>query len=89
MPEVIRAVYEKGRLRPLDPLSLTDGQEIYLAILSAREQVEQALAGILAPILTEPSEALDEAAIMAMIDTELRGGVSVSSAIIEERREGP
>ena len=89
MPEVIRAIYEKGRLRPLDPLSLTDGQEISLAILSEREQVRTALADILTPMVAEPGEALDEVADMAMIDEELRGSVSISDAILEERREGP
>lgn len=89
MPEVIRAVYEKGQLRPLNPLSLADGQEISLAILSERDQVRTALADILTPVVAEPSEALDEAAIMTMIDGELRGSVSVSDAILEERQESP
>ena len=31
MAEIMRAVYKHGQLRPLDPLALTDGQEIRLA----------------------------------------------------------
>jgi predicted DNA-binding antitoxin AbrB/MazE fold protein len=45
MAQIIRAVYEHGQLRPLDPLALTDGQEVHLAILSEQEQVRSALAG--------------------------------------------
>lgn len=86
MSDVIRAVYEMGQLRPLEPLSLTDGQEVFLAILSERTRMRAALGGILAPASTEPEDTLDEAAIVAMIDAELRGSVSVSDAILEECR---
>jgi predicted DNA-binding antitoxin AbrB/MazE fold protein len=89
MSRVIRAVYEQGRLRPLDPLSLADGQEILLTILSERERVRAALGDILAPAVAEPEDKLDEVALLPMIDEELRGSVSVSGAILEERRGGP
>lgn len=87
--EVIRAIYEHGQLRPLDPVRLSEGQEIRMAILSEQEQVRAALAAILAPVETHADQDLDEAALFAMIDSLLQGAVSVSDAILEERREGP
>jgi predicted DNA-binding antitoxin AbrB/MazE fold protein len=55
MAAIIRAVYEHGQLRPLDPLALSDGQEIRLAILSEQERVRSALADMLAPVNVEPA----------------------------------
>ena len=89
MAEIIRAVYEQGRLRPLDPLPLTDGQEICLAVLSEREQARSALADMLAPVDTESAAEVDEAALVATIDAALQGQPPVSDAILDERREGP
>jgi predicted DNA-binding antitoxin AbrB/MazE fold protein len=89
MADLIRAIYEHGRLRPLDPVRLTDGQEIRLAILSERDQVRLALADLLPPAAGSPVEDLDEAAILALLDAELQGNVAVSDAILEERRAGP
>ena len=89
MAQVIRAIYEHGRLRLLDPLILAEGQEVRVAILSEQEQVQMALADILMPAAAASDEDVDEAALMALITKELAGKVSVSDAIIEERREGP
>ncbi|HWE63867.1 MAG TPA: antitoxin family protein [Chloroflexota bacterium] len=85
MSELIRAVYEHGHLRLLDPVSLAEGEEIRLAIHSDREQVRMALLDILAPTTKVSDDDVDEAALAAMIDEELRGNVSMSDAIIEER----
>lgn len=76
-------------MRPLDPVSLTDGQEIRLAILSEREQVRLALADLLVPPDAAPLEEVDEAAMLTLLDAELDGGVVASEAILEERRDGP
>jgi predicted DNA-binding antitoxin AbrB/MazE fold protein len=89
MADLIRAVYEQGRLRLLDPVRLTDGQEIRLAILSEREQVRLALADLLQPEARAPADDLDEAALFALLDAELQDNVAVSDAILEERRAGP
>jgi predicted DNA-binding antitoxin AbrB/MazE fold protein len=89
MSEVIRAIYEEGNLRPLDPVSLADGQEIRLAILSERDQVRQALGDLLAPVSAQSSAGIDEAELMKIMDTDLRNNVSISDAIVAERREGP
>lgn len=90
MAELVRAVYEHGRLRLLDPVNLAEGQEIRLAIHADREQVRMALADMLAPAAPIVDDDVDEAALAVMIDEELRrGNVSLSDAIIEERRDGP
>ena len=89
MAEIIRAVYEHGQLRPLEPLALTDGQEIRLAILSQQEQARSAVADMLAPVNAEPAEELDEAAMVATIDAALQGTPPVSEVLLAERREGP
>ena len=89
MAEIIRAVYEHGQLRPLDPLTLTDGQEIRLAILSEQEQARSALADMLAPVNAEPAAEMDEAALVATIDAALQGQPPVSEVLLAERHEGP
>jgi predicted DNA-binding antitoxin AbrB/MazE fold protein len=89
MAQIIRAVYEHGQLRPLDPLALTDGQEIRLAILSEHEQVRSALADMLAPVIAEPADEMDEAAVVATIDAALQGTPPVSEVLLSERHEGP
>lgn len=90
MAELIRAVYEHGRLRLLDPVSLAEGQEIRVAIHADREQVRMALADMLAPAAPVQDDDVDEAGLAAMIDEELgQGNVSLSNALIEERRAGP
>jgi predicted DNA-binding antitoxin AbrB/MazE fold protein len=90
MAELIRAVYEHGRLRLLDPVNLAEGQQIRVAIHADREQVRMALTDMLAPVTPVLDDDVDEAAIAAMIDEELgHGNVSLSDAIIEERRAGP
>jgi predicted DNA-binding antitoxin AbrB/MazE fold protein len=89
MAEIIRAVYEHGQLRPLDPLALIDGQEIRLAILSEQEEVRAVLADLLAPVNAEPASEMDEAALVATIDAALQGTSLVSEVLLTERHEGP
>jgi len=47
MVQAVRAVYEQGRLRLLDPVSLIDGQEIHVMLLSERERARVALDDLL------------------------------------------
>jgi predicted DNA-binding antitoxin AbrB/MazE fold protein len=89
MAQTIRAIYENGRLRPLEPVDLTEGQEIQLTILSEEERVRAALGDLLvprAPVNPEEDE-IDEEALMREIEEGFRG-ITVSDVIIEERREG-
>lgn len=91
MAQTIRAIYENGRLRPLEPVDLNEGQEIQLTILSEEERVRAALGDLLVPRapVDPEKEDIDEEALMRQIDEELKdSGVTVSDIIIEERREG-
>jgi predicted DNA-binding antitoxin AbrB/MazE fold protein len=87
----VRAVYEHGHLRLLDPVDLIEGQEIQLMIVSDRERARTALAEILIQNDSgaELDETIDEAALLAEIDGDTMGKPAISDAIIEERREGP
>ncbi len=86
----IRAIYEHGHLRLIDPVDLAEGQEIQLVILSERERARAALSDIL--VHYEPDtelDEIDEAALLAEIHADTKGKPVISDAIIEERREGP
>ncbi len=87
----VRAIYEHGRLRLLDPVDLAEGQEIQLLIVSERERARTALGDILVdnPPDHAPDESVDETALLAEIDADMKGKPGVSDVIIEERREGP
>jgi predicted DNA-binding antitoxin AbrB/MazE fold protein len=91
MEQLVRAVYEQGRLRLLDPVDLTEGQEIQLMIVSERERARAALADVVVQYDAgaELDETIDEAALLAEIDANTKGKPAISDAIIEERREGP
>ncbi len=64
MSKVVRVRYEKGVLRPLEPLGLREGEELLVKIISVRERVEklEKYKGVLGPVdekLLE--EAIEEA----------------------------
>lgn len=86
----IRAVYEDGRLRLIDPVELAEGQEIRLLILPERDLVRDALGDL---VVQNPSDddgdKIDEAALLREIDAATQGIPPVSDAILEERQEGP
>jgi predicted DNA-binding antitoxin AbrB/MazE fold protein len=87
----VRAIYEQGRLRLLDPVDLAEGQEIQLMIISERERARAALGDILVHYDpdAELDEPIDEAALLAEIHADTKGKPAISDAIIEERRGGP
>lgn len=87
--EPIRAVYEHGFLRLLDPIDLAEGQVIQVIIMSEKERARAALGDLLVNEDTGPDDNLDEASLFAEIDAGITGNPDVSGAIIEERREGP
>lgn len=89
MAQALRAVYEHGRLRLLDPVDLAEGQQIVLVILSDRERVQNALGNLVVRYEDEPESDIDEVALLADIDREMQGKPPISDAIIEERQEGP
>lgn len=86
----IRAIYRDGQLQLLDPVSLNEGQEVQLQILSdERSRVRDALSDVL--IHSDEAEAtildFDEAALQREID-EATQGITLSDLIIEDRRTG-
>ena len=88
MSKLIRAVYNDGQLRLLEPVDLAEGQEIQLSILSDEERVIAALGDLLVDI-PDPTDAnTDETALAREIEEGFRGQ-SLSDTIIEERHEGP
>jgi predicted DNA-binding antitoxin AbrB/MazE fold protein len=83
----IRAVYRDGHLQLLEPVDLSEGQEVQLHILlDERSRVQQALSDVLASAkdndVQQPD--MDELALQKQIDDATRG-ISVSDLIIEER----
>jgi predicted DNA-binding antitoxin AbrB/MazE fold protein len=88
MLEPIRAIYSKGKLQLLEPVELTEGEEIQLVILSGRERVRAALSKLLVEIPEAPNDQFDEAELMREIEEGFMG-TTLSDIIIEERREGP
>src|SRR5437899_3069705 len=89
MGHPVRAIYEQGRLRLLDPVDLTEGQEIELVIVSERERAHAALHDLLVQHEPEDITDLDEVRLWAEVEQPMDGDGSVSRAIIEERYDGP
>ncbi len=89
MAQAVRAIYEDGRLRLLDPVALIEGEQVQVTILSDRERTRAALGDLLVDPEPDRDDSVDEAALQAEIDAALQGQVSVSDVIIQERRAGP
>jgi predicted DNA-binding antitoxin AbrB/MazE fold protein len=89
MSNLIRVVYENGRLRPLQPLDLVDGQEIEIVILSERDRAVAALGDLLVQVPPPEQDNVDEAALLREIEGAFRGQRPLSESVIDERREGP
>jgi predicted DNA-binding antitoxin AbrB/MazE fold protein len=89
MSQPIRAVYSEGQLRLLDPVDLSEGQEIQLTILSDEDRVRAALSDLLVEIADPSDEDIDEDALAREIEAGFQGQPPLSDTIIEERREGP
>jgi len=89
MAQAVRAIYEDGRLRLLDPVALIEGEQVQVTILSDRERTRAALGDLLVDSEPDRDDSVDEAALQAEIDAALQGQVSVSDVIIQERRAGP
>jgi len=85
----VRAIYENGQLRLLDPVDLSEGQEIRVMIMSERELARAALADILVQMPDPTDDDFDEEAVAREIEEAFRGLPPLSETIIQERREGP
>jgi predicted DNA-binding antitoxin AbrB/MazE fold protein len=90
MVTAIRAIYENGHLRLLDPVNLSEGEEVQLTILTEVDRVRAALGDLLMEVSApEDDEDIDEEALMRELDEAFRGQPPISEDIIKERREGP
>lgn len=88
MANNIRAIYENGYLRLLEPLELPEGSTVNINILSDKEQAQLVLKDILVHDDTvELDEHLDEETLIREVQQGLRGTRSLSDIIIEERGE--
>lgn len=82
----VRAVYHDGQLKLLDPIDLSEGQEVRLHILSDEQnRVREALS----EDHSRESNAseLDEITLQREID-EATQGITLSDLVIEERHTG-
>jgi predicted DNA-binding antitoxin AbrB/MazE fold protein len=64
MSKVIRVKYEKGVLKPLEPLEFPEGEELLVRIIDVEERIRrlQRYRGILGPVDEELlEEAIEEA----------------------------
>jgi predicted DNA-binding antitoxin AbrB/MazE fold protein len=89
MSQPIRAVYSEGQLRLLDPVDLSEGEEVQLMILSVEERAIAALGDLLLKLPDAIDDDVDEEALLREIEDGFRGQPPLSETIIEERREGP
>ena len=89
MSQGVRATYEDGRLRVLDPVDLTEEEQVQLTIFTEQERTRAALGDLL--VVCEPArdDSIDEAELQAEIDATMQGQVPVSDAITQERQAGP
>lgn len=89
MTQAVRAVYEHGHLRLLDPVTLVEGEQVSVTIQSEREKMRAALSDLVVPSAPLPDDDLDEEALQQEVDAACQGVPPVSEVIIQERREGP
>jgi len=97
MSEIVQAVYERGVLRPLDPLDLRERQRVRIQVwpedMPEEEEVLQVLirAGLMRPQprrVSPPPPPLSEAERQALADEVGRApGKSMSDIVIEDRGE--
>ncbi len=97
MSPAIRAIYEDGHLRLLDPVELVEGEQVQITIqhqpgvpLTENGRMRAALGNsVHFPSPAVEHEEIDAEALQQELDTALRGLSPVSEYIIQERREGP
>ena len=84
----IRAIYQNGQLKLLEPTNLRDGQEVRILIVNPREQALEALGDLTHASETNLDDHLDEDALFLELDKATKG-ITLSDIIIEERQTGP
>ena len=61
MSKQIPAIYERGVIRPLEPVALTEGEELDVVLLPRQQRARQNPASILADIAKLPLEGQQDA----------------------------
>ena len=89
MSQPIHAIYKSGQLWLLDPVHLTEGQEICVLILSEEERVRAALGDLVVPCAARAEDEVDEEALAQEVEEGFRGQRPLSDTILAERRAGP
>ena len=88
MAREVRAVYEDGWLRVLDPVTLAEGEQVQVMILREQERTRAALGDLLLKPAPGTGDTVAEAGLLAEIDATVQGQVRVSEAIIQGNRSG-
>lgn len=92
---MIRAIYEDGHLRLLDPVELAEGEQVQITIqhrLDTPLTEDERRYGALGDSVRSPSPEdgdIDTEALQQELDVVLQGLPPVSEYIIQERHEGP
>jgi predicted DNA-binding antitoxin AbrB/MazE fold protein len=83
--QMVRAIYKDGQLRLLDRVSLNEGEQVNIAILSNRDRIR----AILKDQVDEADEGmmddLDLERLRSEVEEGFKGVRSLSEIIIEER----
>jgi len=96
MSRAIRAIYEDGHLRLLDPVELSEGEQVQITIghqFSVPRTEDKRMRAALGNSVRFPSPALeaddiDAEALQRELDAALKGLPPVLEYTIQERREG-
>lgn len=80
----VRAIYHQGQLRLLDPVNLSEGQQVQLQIVETEAPLKSLIADLLSPFEAYETVA-DEETLMQILDQQLAGKRPLSEIILEER----
>lgn len=83
----VRAIYQNGQLRLLEPIDLQDGQEIQVQIVSQPSKLLEAISDLIFSLQEDEVNRppFDETAVQNELDLALQGKRPLSELIIEER----
>lgn len=80
----VRAIYHQGQLRLLDPVNLSEGQQVQLQIVETNTSLKLLIADLLTPFEAQET-VIDEETLMQTLDQQLAGKRPLSEIILEER----
>lgn len=90
MAHSIRAIYRAGQLQLIDPVSLTEGEEVELVIVPQRDRLRSLLHDLIIEMdVIKPYSTAEEMSLMQAVMAALDHTSSLSATLIEERRSGP